>query len=1142
MRDIFKTIRENTGAIVTATIVLLLVLNYLLNVIPANERKLDDENRNNLAEFQEHFNYILHDYANYIDRKSFRQIFVDDQLVTHNERLKDYYDAVVVERISIKDIKDYPFGNCFILKRRIDYKFDQKQIVSNLDTTRRSDTNYVPIDKLELSDKLRGSIPFPYWMIYRIIPDRKDSTKMEAEILLANDIDRQEMDSLTKHAQVKGYNSLSYSGRRYYRKNFTPEGTNFNMVLTVAVDEDDFDKLARQADVSRTIICIVAVILLFLIIPLLKPLISSSREKLMQSDLIASTTSICICTMLLAVVIFSFYFSNISKERSVSRMTEMGNNVQLQFRQGIDSCKEEFDLVIHQLNLKKGPVHFSFDSLEVKKEKKTELTDQVTYHAELKKNDSIRHRLDSLKTSNGKNNMFVDQIAHRPDLIKKDTIYYCLDSPEVKKAKKLEFVFEMDSDFFMTRDVSLHADLTPRNNYGDRDYAKQLRSPLYQSALSAVYSKSDNKFKLVYIQKSKSGFEGFDYVPKIKWPDSNADYGYMICNSEGRVLLHSDSTKRLRENIINICPGSISLTKIFHGHQGDFFEMNYHNELCLFNGRRLIYNDTPGRSNAQIYLLVYKKLDFDNSLIIYSVVKGFIISVAFGLLTCLLLLCYSVFFYIGHLSVFSKVHVYWLFPDESRRHEFRFIIYLNAVFCILAMVTFFIFPAQAMFLSMIAGLNVAFICFLLLTQRTFVFNEASPERKVFTRLLAVIMTGCITIAAILYYNDYPIFAFFNFVGGHILFLAILRRKTITAHYPANIKPSPHYCYHGFLSSIICYHYILVPAIIVFSIFSNETRRAEDCINSLEENPVVGSVSEKAIYQNEELFNSIHFLDAPFYKVLRQNMFDFYFPMPESNTQVAYYLVTDETYKIVCLVCGVLLLGLAVFCVVRFYTGRFFFFELSAFYRNNKALNRQRLTNMHTILPPFSNSDLRLLEEGEIGRANVPANYRFASEIDNNEATQFKKLELIYNKALEVHNDEYAWLWKRLSDDEKFVLHDFSADFFVNYKNKKHLVKLIEKGIIVADPVTGRLRLMNNGFRAFVMYYEKIDPDFSADEIEKSIRGTYAKWKIPLAIIALSFLLLMMYLYREKYDKVLVIGGSVISTMGFIIRFLNTYKK
>ena len=103
----------------------------------------------------------------------------------------------------------------------------------------------------------------------------------------------------------------------------------------------------------------------------------------------------------------------------------------------------------------------------------------------------------------------------------------------------------------------------------------------------------------------------------------------------------------------------------------------------------------------------------------------------------------------------------------------------------------------------------------------------------------------------------------------------------------------------------------------------------------------------------------------------------------------------------------------------------------------------------------------------------------------------------------VENDYYQIL-NSCTAKEKFVLFDYAQDQLVNYNNKFVIEALYYKGIIKYD---GAFKIFNESFRDYILTV--IDPEKLKLQFGTKIpRGNWAKFKIPLFIVAFGLFILL----------------------------------
>ncbi|MFL5763827.1 MAG: hypothetical protein ACJ77K_07790 [Bacteroidia bacterium] len=1106
-----KSLKENAAAIITALIMLLLVGNYLSFVVPQNEKRINDYNRSMLDEFDKQLNGTLKDYASQVDlidlRNSIRRdawsVKPDDLAKTgdqvpakllddlKNDRsriLDNVPDNIIIQSIHIDSVRNDP--GTVQLQTTIRYKFssytdsafhinESSRVVKDLCTVH--DT--VTVTKSELKKRLCGAIQFPYWAIY--VPGEK-------KIFLNNNIDAQELDSIDVSSAKLGVLTFKFSDKHFYKQSAVVEGTDYSLELIGAIPQIQFESKAKLVNERVTSVWILIVLLLFLSIPLVKPLIASKKERMSQFDLLSVTTGIGVFVLILVSFFLSNYCSGRHEKMIESNLIKMNDSIKT-------SYIGEF------MEYKKA-----MNSLA------TYLTDSSrcveTIHRPL-------HDIDSFK-------------QYRP------------------LETNIQNFFRFNADGDIVKDLYTKGYKVIRRNYNSRDYMKTLREKQYDFLITGVYSKYDNKYKMVYIRKlPDSSFVGFAYTPKFNngfSPDKSS--GFMICDKEGKVIFHSDESKILNENVLSNSDKSLKLEQIFHGMEAEsIFDLSYNGKECVFCAQKI-----TNVSSYPLYLITYQDKSFANSLHTYTLVNGFFLSLAYGLGITFLMLVYSVFFQLGEIPVISRVHVYWLFPDNSREKEYKLLRKINFLFFALFLLLFILGKKDILYYSFLTGINVAFFNFVLLNQRAFELKFSSKKARIYITLLLILILGSgYALPYSLYIHGYHALALSLSVTGHFLFLYILKKDTKKEGIPSEqVKSveSKRKAYVNFFSSVICYHYLLIPTIIVISIFSNEVNRVHNYSHSyeLQQSGQAGKQDETAIKAKpyEMFLSSVPFVSRPSNEQLRNYDFDNFVPIKESDAFDIALIDLNDLKASVFLFVGMIALILLIKRMVNFYSGRFFFFELSEAFRVGFFQNQNQFTNYKIILPPYSDEDLEALERYEkFGDHEKEAlrQYGWLKAISGMVIPNEVKIRLIMNDNFVRYQKEYEAAWNELTDEEKFVMNDFAVDHFVNYKNRNVLISLMEKGFIIADPLTGRLRVMNYGFRNYVVHVAADDPRLSGPEDGEATKGVFSKWRLPIIIVATSAFVLMMYLSKESFNHVLVVGGSLLSAVGLIAKFLDSYK-
>lgn len=1165
MSELIKTLKENAAAAITALIVFILVISYLLVAVPRNEKSIDAANSSTMDEFHLQFNNTLKDFANQVDTvvlkkhiaykagvcksnweqrdnsflkrkstKTQKNSAAADSLMAYrffgnlqskdSSILKMADDNLIIQSVSIRDVINE--NNRLIIYKTVRFsysKFIRRQFrlddYPELVDTVTEDTSIIP--KAVLKKRICGAINFKDWYIYTL-NDKKD--------FLNNNIDPQETDSIKKSPSKLGVLTFKFSEKRFYRKGISIDGTDTHLVLVGAINQEQFLLQARRIDSDTAFSRALLVLLAFICIPMIKPLISSKKEKLTQLDLMGATAGIGVLTVVMVSFCFSNYLAHCYKNYLHTQLVYNNNTVRTNFN-------NEFSKYLRRLDLK-------------------EVSDSLN-----KPEQRIVHV--NMELFNRVNN-----------------------DPLVSRNIQNYFAFNAKGDII--KDICKPDNYSIRKNYAERDYFKILNDSLhnYRNVLTALYSKYDNKYKLVYVRRSDykkdqdslQTVSGFAYVPEFarQFP-LNGTMGYMMCFTNGDVFFHSNSDKSLNENIYPNNRAAGALPQVFHGMGANsFFDMNYDGEPCLFFAQRLSSDSLTKvkgtnrdstyqkpLSDHPVYLLNYLNLGFYNHLDIYVTVNGFVLGLAYALGITLLVLLYSVFFYLGDVPIGSRLHVYWMFPDNSRSKEYAFLGVIN-VFCFVLFLSLQVTAnSHLLYYSALTGINLAFVNFVLLNQRVFFLHGKGKLRTYYlSRLWITVAVAGYLLPLLLWHFNWPSFGFCFSLLGHLNYLYILKKETRKEALPPHdvtvtrsVK-SNRPLFIGYFSSVMCYHFLLVPGVLILSLFINEINKVKDYYYSADisrRGEIASSAYERP---NESLFNALHLVDPPSTGILRSTPFDSFRHWDLEMTFSSFLSNTQNRQVTLLLVISLLAALVVINRLTNFYAGRFFFFELSEAYRLGYFKVQNKFANFCSIIPPYNNSDLKEMEVNEKFDTDAAADDKadpgerdkeqhvWLESIPRDIVSNDVKLDLIMMHNLKMYKRAYQETWDALSVEEKFVMNDFAADHFVNYKNRDVLMSLMERGYVIADPLTGRLRVMNYGFRNFITYLEENDPESAAvlRSEEKSTKGTFSTWRIPLMIVAVSGLLVMMYVYKDSFNNIVLLGGSIVTAMGLIAKFLNSYKQ
>ncbi len=1104
--EINKSFKTNSTSILTSIVCLLAICYYLFISIPMNKENLDTFNRESLKEFSNIFNTTLSDYSNTISPLTMKNIGkenlkVNDGNETETKKIYEIFnetasidlintennfftEGIIVQNIDIEAIKDS--ANQIFLDRKIQIKVDNsiqdKNRKPKYSTPEKELYLYdrISISKNELKKRLSGGSHFKKWCI--MIADSNNT-------FLNQNIEKLELDTLYKKQSTKnGVNDFRFSDTRFYSLTTTIHGSDLNFVIIGGIDKQEFNNMAKKVPSEYLTLFVFVFVLIILLLPLLKSIASGKGESIGQFDLISTSVCIGLIALLFATFFLSNYLSRTNLDSINSDLTSINRKVRNELIAELNNYKREKIKVQNKLNSQEiGDIHINVNELLGKGRSKI--------------------------TENNLQN------------------YFILNS-------KSELIRTVGTKSFL------------RKNISDRDYIKALKPSKFNNAFSAVYSKSDNKFKFVWIKKEAfvrglfmiDGFDCFAYTPrfrdKLKFKEGS---GFLLCNSTGNVLFNSDTVRNLTENLYLNSYKSAEILKLFRYEKNRNFKLTYNGKNTAFVATKL----EDSFSNYPIYLISYKDLSFEDNLHMFAFINTFIIGLFYGLLLIFFAYLYSYLYNRNSIKLFSKSNFYWLFPDNSRRSEYNFLIILNAAACLLFFIFLFIPNKDSLFFTIINGINLIFINYFTLAQREYNFTFSSfLKAKTTYWFIFTLIVGSLIIPFILRHYNYSELGIFTAVLSHFVFLFYYKKYTMikkTVYDEKNYhKPNVNFVFSKYITSLLCVIFLFIPLIFTLNSFNNQINKTK----ILFENDKIENNNVTPERNNEKFFETVSIMKAPSNDVMEME------ELIDNRSYNSYISLTDysnpfKSPKFLLFLLSIIAIIFIIYNFVLFFNKRYFLVDLAEAYRVNYFKNKNSFANFKVIIPPFNHIDLvnvekydRLIEDEH---KSLIQN-EWISKIPGKTLSPLNKINLINLDNFKNYKEKYLELWNSLSNEQKFVLGDFSNDHFVNYEYKKVLLELMELGFVIADPLNGRLKVMNYGFRDFVRKQLKNESDTVIESEKLAGNSKFSNYRVPVLIIGSAGLLLMVYLYKESFNEVMFIGGSLISAFGIISKFVDSYKK
>lgn len=1153
--DIGDSIKKHIYSIMTGLIIAVLTFGYVSYILPANERKEDAKNIAILKGIERQLNAYIDDQVKYISEDKMKSLKF--------ERFKGstvvHIDTIIVDKNESKQLQD----GTITLSRKIKLSGTSTSKDLNQNNTFK-DT--LTINLVTFLNKINSTTHFTSFYICPVIDGKCQVQKP----ILSENVSLVDQDSLIRNNRKNGPFSFKNSAKHYYTDQINIPQTNHTLFLAAGIDQSYFQTSVRQIDSGILIFSLLLIIILILGINFIKPIISSYKERLSQIDLVGVVFSVGILVAVMVVFGVLSIWDNAIKSRNTKDLTELVNKIDTSFTEQIKTYQKWRNT----------------DSLFGKTGENSKNKFAKIY---LKTDSKITTLNGSPLTESDTSLTPKQKILLNYSTLEKD-------GANSKLIKYLDGYFRMDKTGLITTNLSNTIPDIPRK-YADRMYFKILQQKKLDNqnldknvntVLTAVFSREDDQYQWIYAEKNSlkdqksqnNGIKGIAFreyfSTEIKLPPGT---GYMLIDRRGDVLMQNDPEKNLYQNLLYGSQKNLELISLLSGKIPKSFEMEYQGipyQICPIKLR--------ADSDSPIYILGIRDLSHLNRLSIFTFSNGFLLSVFFGFLMLVIAYLYSTLFYSDRISMLSNHHFYHLFPDNSRTYEYKLLLKVTSIAILMGVLMAFLSsPSIAFFFCIILGINIALINLITLNIRT-----QDPKRKLIKLLLIVLVLGvCLPMMLFLYNNSF--LAFFVLFGTHIGLILYHRnwrnrenvdlQTFVSENHGVNRKS-----YTLFLTSRLIFQFAVFPFVLISGFYVNELndfvsyycssnqvkeqkiKNKEDfiikdriinayscdCKKETKEEPLILGKNKNEILEKA----NFGFLDRPAMYEIKKFAFN---DLDDKYYINSHAIVPKENKYSFLLIIFLLFTGLAILAyqLINYYSNRFFFYDLmQAAYERYYPCTKKPLANDHIFIAMVNNEDIKSLIQVDPNKeaksdnksedlANCPdrkINIDKVFDLDtNNEISPFLKMDFILKYNNKKFGKEYNDIWDSLTTDTRYVLYDFAQDHFVNYKNKDTLMYLLERGIIDCHQLTGRLKMMSLSFRIFILCRSKHDELFLQKFKEESQGGTFSKLKFPMLIIAISGLVLLMYLNKDSYDRVAVMGGSIVSVLALINKFLEANK-
>ncbi|MDR6763697.1 hypothetical protein J2Y38_003921 [Flavobacterium sp. 2755] len=1155
LKDLFD---KHIYSIVTAVIIAVLTFGYLSYVLPNNQQKEDAKNIIILQGIEKQLNTYIDDQIKHIDEDT-----IDD-----SERLSIYRGSTdfYIDNITIDRKKYLEFENGTIkLFTKIKLLEKSKDSINNpdkKDTFKDTVTNQITINLVNFLNKIDSTTYFTSFYICPVEAGLCQSHKA----FLSKNVSLVDQDSLIRYNRNNGPFSFEKSSVRYYTNQINIPQTDKTIFLAVGIQKSVFDSNVQQIDPKLLIFSFISVIFLVLGINFIKPIVSSYKERLSQFDLVGVVFSIGLLIAISVIFTTLSYWNNAIKTRTTNDLDQLVNKIDSSFSDQITAYKNW-----KNDNSRLGTAWKSSETKFSRIYLKTDLNTNYLNEDPLPKNDLSDKR---------------EYIILENNDFEKDT-------NNLKLIKYLDHYFRMNNKGVLIKDLTTTKLDIPRK-YADRMYFKMLQQKNAGNAktgpvLTAVFSRDSDKYQLIYAEKNsinkiENGIKGIAFreyfSDELELPPGT---GYMLVDRYGDIILQNDPGKNLYQNLYYESQSNPEFASVLSGTTPKSFEMEYQGRPYQIYAKKL-----SEETASPIYILGVRDLSYLNRLSIFSFTNGFLISVLYGFFILLINYIYSIIFYSGRISALSKHHFYYLFPDSSRTNEYKKLLLINSISILLAIIiSFMSTPSLALIFCIVLGINVAYINLITLNIRTL-----TPKKEVIKLVLILFIPAiCLPMILFFYYNAL-VAAIVLFVT-HIVLTFCYRnwRKRQEdsgdhdddlAKFVKKNKGVNRKAYTKFLTARLLYQFVVFPFILISAFYVSElndfSRYYCSSLDAKEQNIKTKSdfiikdritnaynCNCKKQTQDETKDQVIQkanlgFFDRPVSYEIKNFTFNTLSDKYYLNSLAIFQSENDiiSTINIsLSLLVLILFLTVLAYQLLNYYSNRFFFYDLmQAYYEKYYPCTLHELANDHIFIPMVNNYDIKKLIQVD-NNCQIGSDTRYKGHKDcpnreisidkvfykdeKNEIYPYLRMDYILNINHKQFYKEYNNVWRSLPIETRYVLYDFAQDHFVNYKNKDTLISLMEMGIIDCHKLTGRLKMMSLSFRIFILSKNKRDQTFIQKFNNQSKNGTYSKLRFPIIIIAVSALILLMYLNKDSYDQVTLVGGSVVTVLALINKILDANK-
>lgn len=721
----------------------------------------------------------------------------------------------------------------------------------------------------------------------------------------------------------------------------------------------------------------------------------------------------------------------------------------------------------------------------------------------------------------------------------------------------------------------------------------------------AVYSVANSEFTIPMAKSSKWRFKyGKDSVfmvslstkmHPIVYPLLPAGYGFCIIDREGKVQIHSDKNRNLRENLFKKIEYPRKIQEAVEANQEtDFNEVNFYGKQHLLHIKPI--------SNQPFSLVTF----YDKGYIIPVNMRIFIFSLVFCFISFLITSGLSFAFmrkrfYHYPLLYSFKDSLGWIIPQEKESlFYYRSFLFLT-VYALIILLLLLLFPQISYVgftLVLFTPLNLFAALFVirnavLRPMKTLRWKELTQDQKKVWYLIGTHLFISILFCFYTWLIHFPPtyhFPLFQSLLSALMVAHVLPKKKSLFNF--NKSPIKSYVtnYSWMITALIICLSVL-PAI-VYSWYAHkqeiiqsvkkqqiylrsamsERRKSiggtiinrSDTLNSAVSSPDwvytiyndsirwrdSGSFRTGSWDKNERLYFTIadkvansYYDDPPLYPSL-----------PDSASDGAWYSkIKKDTLHfwskstrrngafahIISIMPNSSLLSLrrGETVWILLFAG-FLTWALHKWIRINVDLVFLR---KYLFIPPADSKDSLINKFYTAANGAVKANKSKVEELD----------EAAYNSSNDLNDAErriidegkkyeklYDGIWEKCSEKEKYLLFDFARDGLMNHKNTSEINELIKRGVLVVDE--DYIRFFSPSFRAYLLTTKSKD-EFSILHKTFHKNSSWKAFQIPLLILLLSIAVFIFFTQEAIFKQIIALIAGISGVVSFLPKIFTGFQ-